>query len=137
MIDGTTSVFTTDDIDDAINEIESDIQEEYKEYYADAIDEAFEDDSKISVMTFEAFEAGHESYALLLNLKDLRDECGDAEFINDSYFEEYAENQARDCYDIPEHWPYNCIDWADAAKELQVDYQSVDFEGGTFWWRDR
>lgn len=30
-------------------------------------------------------------------------------------------------------WPYNCIDWARAARELQMDYSSADLMGETYW----
>jgi NAD(P)-dependent dehydrogenase (short-subunit alcohol dehydrogenase family) len=32
-------------------------------------------------------------------------------------------------------WPLNCIDWAEAARELQVDYSSVTFGGVDYWIR--
>ena len=28
-----------------------------------------------------------------------------------------------------------CIDWAQAARELRMDYTSVDFDGVTYWIR--
>ena len=32
-------------------------------------------------------------------------------------------------------WPYSCIDWEQAAEELQQDYMSVEFDGVTYWMR--
>jgi hypothetical protein len=57
--------------------------------------------------------------------------------IRDSYFTEYAEQLAEDCGMIKEGatWPNNCIDWERAARELQMDYTSVDFDGVTYWTR--
>ena len=57
--------------------------------------------------------------------------------IRDSYFQDYAEELAEDIGAIQKGaaWPYTCIDWAQAARELQMDYTSVDFGGVTYWIR--
>ena len=59
--------------------------------------------------------------------------------IRDSYFEDYAEELAGDIGAIDRNlegkWPYTCIDWAQAARELQMDYTSVEYDGVTYWYR--
>ena len=57
--------------------------------------------------------------------------------IRDSYFEDYAEELANDIGAINSEasWPNNCIDWERAARELQQDYSSVEFDGVTYWYR--
>jgi hypothetical protein len=60
--------------------------------------------------------------------------------IRDSYFEDYAQQLADDLglmqgLDGGLRWPFTCIDWAQAARELQQDYTSVDFDGVTYWIR--
>jgi len=57
--------------------------------------------------------------------------------IRDSYFREYAKQLAEDCgmVDANASWPNTCIDWERAARELQYDYTSVDFDGVTYWVR--
>jgi len=57
--------------------------------------------------------------------------------VRDSYFEEYAQQLAEDCGMMrdSDSWPYTCIDWERAARELQQDYTSVDFAGVTYWVR--
>lgn len=57
--------------------------------------------------------------------------------IHDSYFKEYAQELANDCGMIPDDlkWPMTCIDWEQAARELQMDYFSVKYMGQTFWIR--
>ncbi len=57
--------------------------------------------------------------------------------IRASYFETYAQDLADDLGYIKAdvHWPYNCIDWERAARELQMDYTSVDFDGVDYWIR--
>lgn len=60
-----------------------------------------------------------------------------ATLIADDYFEDYAQELAEDCGDIPKEsrWPLYCIDWEQAARALQMDYTSVDFDGSTYWIR--
>ncbi len=62
-----------------------------------------------------------------------------ATFIRDDYFEEYAQELAEDCGDIPKagssEWPFYCIDWKWAARELQYDYTTAEFLGVTYWAR--
>ncbi len=55
--------------------------------------------------------------------------------IRDSYFQEYAEQLADDigAIDRDAKWPTSCIDWEKAARELQADYTSVEFDGVTYW----
>jgi hypothetical protein len=57
--------------------------------------------------------------------------------IRDSYFETYAQELAESCCEIPTHghWPLHCIDWEQAARELQQDYMSVEFDGIDYWIR--
>ncbi|OZI20085.1 hypothetical protein CAL26_21255 [Bordetella genomosp. 9] len=57
--------------------------------------------------------------------------------IRDSYFEQYAEELAEDIGAVQRgaQWPNNCIDWAQAARELQQDYTQIDFDGVSYWVR--
>jgi hypothetical protein len=57
--------------------------------------------------------------------------------IRDSYFKTYAMELAEDCGMISgtETWPLNCIDWDKAARELQMGYTSIEFDGVTYWTR--
>jgi antirestriction protein len=82
-----------------------------------------------------------------IELKALRELQNEAEgspdwrhgetLIRDSYFEDYARELAEDCGMLKdnESWPYTCIDWEKAARELQYDYSAVDFDGVTYWIR--
>ena len=60
-----------------------------------------------------------------------------AALIRDSYFEDYAQELAEDCGLAAEtdQWPNPCIDWSQAARELQHDYTLVDFDGVDYWIR--
>ena len=85
----------------------------------------------------------------LAELEELLEELrgaggGDHQFEGDWYprelidaddFEEYAEELASDCYDIPDTWPHRCIDWKQAARELSQDYSTVSFRGSDYYWR--
>jgi hypothetical protein len=57
--------------------------------------------------------------------------------IRDSYFVEYAQQLAEDIGAIESEarWPAYCIDWEYAARELQMDYTPVEFDGVTYWVR--
>lgn len=57
--------------------------------------------------------------------------------IRDDYFEKYAQELAEEM-GLLEHcdqWPARCIDWAQAAEELKVNYVSVEIESETYWFR--
>lgn len=57
--------------------------------------------------------------------------------IRDSYFKEYAQQFADDigAINAEASWPNDCIDWDRAARELQMDYTAVDYDGVTYWVR--
>ena len=77
----------------------------------------------------------------LLSLQEQAEYCPDWKYgetlIRDSYFQDYAQELAEDCgmTDREVKWPYTCIDWEQAARELQYDYTSVDYDGVTYWIR--
>jgi len=86
-----------------------------------------------------------ENGAELKALKSLADEAAgyasDWQYgetlIRDSYFEDYAQQLAEDigAIDKAASWPNTCIDWKQAARELQQDYTQVDFDGVAYWVR--
>ena len=51
--------------------------------------------------------------------------------IRRSYFVEYAQQLAEDCGMLKDSndWPNRCIDWDQAARELEMDYFEVEFDG--------
>ena len=53
--------------------------------------------------------------------------------IRDSHFRDYAQDFADDIGRISDsaEWPHTCIDWDQAARELQMDYSSTTFNGTT------
>jgi hypothetical protein len=69
--------------------------------------------------------------------EEWRDDWYPATLIKDSYFETYAQELADEIgvVDPAASWPLTCIDWEQAARELQMDYTSVEFDGNTYWTR--
>ena len=79
-------------------------------------------------------------------LEDLKGNGGDEEWrdswyplllVRDSHFKDFAQQEAEDLDLIKANasWPNNCIDWDQAARELQMDYTSTEFDGVTYWYR--
>ena len=85
--------------------------------------------------------------ALRVLLDELKGNGGDEQWqgdwypltlVRDSYFTSYAQGIAEDCSNIDFatlSWPLTCIDWNQAARELRMDYSSVEFGGVTYWYR--
>lgn len=56
--------------------------------------------------------------------------------IHENYFTEAMQQLCEDIGDMPRGFPnYMVIDWEATAKNLQVDYSSVEFDGETYWYR--
>lgn len=56
--------------------------------------------------------------------------------IRDSYFTDYTQQLLEDIGDLPKDIPhYIAIDWEATAKNIQVDYTGVEFDGVTYWVR--
>lgn len=79
-------------------------------------------------------------------LSELAGYGGDEEFegdlyphqlIADGYFQEYTQNLAEECgmVDTNARWPMTCIDWEQAARELQMDYSYIQIHDSSYWYR--
>lgn len=56
--------------------------------------------------------------------------------IRDSYFTDYAQELVYDIGDMPREIPsYIEIDWEATARNIRMDYSSVEFDGVTYWYR--
>jgi uncharacterized protein (DUF885 family) len=116
-------------------------KEEFEE--ADKAADEAQDDEDLDNARFEAKSAldaakeefGEDEAAELAELEELESEISDfmhgETMIEESDFEDYARQLAEDLGAIPDDakWPCNCIDWAQAASELRVDYTSVTYQG--------
>lgn len=54
-----------------------------------------------------------------------------AVLVRSTYFVDYAKQYADDVIsDMRENsWPFNHIDWDEAADDLKIDYTEIDFDG--------
>lgn len=68
---------------------------------------------------------------------DWRDDWYPLLLVRNSYFKDFAQQEAEDLDLVKSdaRWPYTCIDWEQAARELQMDYTTVEFDGVTYWYR--
>jgi hypothetical protein len=91
----------------------------------------------------EVEESELEDYELeeLNNLIGIKDGIGDNEnwefgitFIRDSYFEEDSEEFAYDCMGIERGGMTQYVDWGRFAGDRKNDFQSIDFDGETYWY---
>lgn len=97
----------------------------------------------ISLRDNEPDDFGEDDAAELERLEEFAKEvepyCPDYRYgetlIRDSYFKDYIIELVQDCYNIPDGWPFRCIDWQQAADEARVDYSSAEFDGVTYWFR--
>jgi hypothetical protein len=86
-------------------------------------------------------ENGEELKALEALQEEAEGSCPDWRYgvalVRDSYFEDYARDFADDIGAVNKNasWPNDCIDWDRAARLLQMDYTSVEFDGVTYWVR--
>jgi len=104
--------------------------------------EASEEEKEVSerdaITKWNASEDGEE----LADVETLRDEIGSeweygVQLIPTDDFEDYAREFAEDIGAISNDakWPYNCIDWERAARELMMDYSEVEFRGTSYQYR--
>ena len=118
-----------------------DVIEAIEELQAEIEAKTHESDDEADVE--EVAELQAELDALLKLQEQAEGYCADwrhgEQLIRDSYFETYAEELADDCgmvdRKLASQWPYTCIDWERAARDLQMDYTSVEFDGVTYWTR--
>lgn len=114
--------------------------EELRTLLADPDDSA-DEDTKADI------EADTEELATLeALLNDLSGPGGDEQWegawypsplIRETYFESYAQELAEDWGKISHNpeWPHSFIDWERAARVLQTEYSSVEYDGVTYWYR--
>lgn len=70
-------------------------------------------------------------------MADTLQEHREPTLIRESYWLEYAREYASETVDpcnegVPTRWPFNHIDWEEAAEELATDYDDVVLNGVTY-----
>lgn len=100
-----------------------------------------ERDAAVEAGNPDDFTDGDELAALVAFRDEAEGYCSDWRYgetlIRDSYFMQYAQELAEDTCALKsaEEWPYTCIDWDQAVRELQTDYSSAELDGVTYWFR--
>ena len=129
MPDKFTNNDDTIDTRDIIEEIEE-LKAQIEEYEEENSEEKLEENYSY-----------HDTQRELETLKELIDDIGEnapagVTLINEDYFEEFAEEFACDIGAIQRGtvWPANCINWGQAADELQQDYTTVYYDGQAFYY---
>lgn len=139
-----TATFDLRDVLDRFEEIESDIESAH-EAEQEAIDDTQPFDQWIAEYTARDTDLDdliEEYRTIRAFLDEVRGNGGDHQwrggwypvhFIEDGYFETYAQELAEDI--VSPGWPHSCIDWEQAARELQQDYTAIDIGEQTYWYR--
>lgn len=113
-------------LDDMRNAVPTEI--EVAEAELEAAQEAFDEDLQSELAALKSLAEEASSYAADW-------EYGET-LIRDSYFTGYARELCEDIGDIPKNLPhYIEIDWEATARNIRMDYTSVDFAGVTYWIR--
>ena len=152
-ISNTADVIDVRDITPRIEELEGlrDAVEAVKANRADMANASPEEieqaDDAITDAEAEFDEDAQAELAMLLSLmEDLKGNGGDEQWrgdwyplilVRDSHFKDFAQEEAEslDLIKADMRWPYTCIDWDQAATELQSDYTTVEYDGETYWYR--
>lgn len=99
-------------------------------------------DSRDVIAALEGDDISPEDRAALTRLAEQGEGLEDWQYgvalVRESYFTEYAQELAEEPGEpAPKRdvWPWYCIDWEYAARELLNDYTSVDFGGVTYYAR--
>lgn len=154
----TTEITNTEDTIDSRDVIEriDELQSDYdalvsaKKEAIDARDSADEDELEKAEEALDAAEEDLKNFDELDELNALTAFASEGEqassewhdgatLVLDSFFTEYAQQLAEEIGLIDaagtHNWPFGCIDWGQAAEELQQDYTTADFDGETYWVR--
>ena len=123
----TTLTRTISNTDDTIDS--RDVIERIAELETELSDGTIEPDDRDQLTALKALASDADGYA--------SDWQHGEQLIRDSYFEDFAQELAEDIGAINAEaaWPNNCIDWVRAARELRMDYTSVEYDGVTYWIR--
>lgn len=144
------SIIDTRDLMKELEELENELQDldeaiaEAEEYIEDNTDEdendILESELQQAKDEYEYWMADNEEK--MRALQNLREKIPEFEkgkaLIAEDYFEEYAQDLASDLYGneiAKAQWPFDCIDWKQAADELKQDYAYIEFDGDTWWYR--
>ena len=129
------NIIDSRDVENKIDELEQVVSES-----EDAVEEAEATGAAEVDVDMDEVKEAKEQLAILQAFKDEAANANSewdfgATFISENYFETYAKELAEDIgdFDPQAPWPMSCIDWAEAAGQLQQDYSTVDFDGTEYF----
>lgn len=147
-ITNTDDLIDSRDVIQRIDDLETELREEFDTRHADRDTDMIDFDNWLVTLAHDTSPMPDPFMHHADELLELRELAAQADgytadwthgatLIRDSYFETYAQELAEDIGAIKREmqWPYTCIDWAQAARELQHDYTAVEFDGVTYWVR--
>ena len=127
-----------DDIDTLENEI-SDLSEEIDELNEEDADDKNEIDLKLDDIEDKQgqIEDLQEELSMLLDVKSEVPEFSHGEtLIHEDYWMEYVQELCEECDYITKDFPYWIeIDWEATAKNVAMDYSTIELDGNTFYFR--
>ena len=149
-MDFTESIIDTRDIQDRIDEIESDIEsledeitelsEEIDELDEENADDKNEIDLKLDDIEDKRgqIEDLQEELSMLLDVRSEVPEFSYGEtLIYEDYWIEYVQELCEDCGYISKDFPYWIeIDWEATAKNVAMDYSTIELYGNTYYFRN-
>ena len=130
-------VLDSRDLQERLEELENELEE--LEDAEEENEETSIEDAKQAIKEWK--EENQEEIDALTALKDYCWDCGwryGIAFVAEEDFEEYAQDLASDLYGEEirnAHWPFDCIDWEQAADALRQDYSAIDYQGTTYLFR--
>ena len=123
-------------------------REELKQQVLDSHNETFFDqavddyeDIDFEEVTNEWKEDWLDTIALIGEIDVVEDTVGNefeygVTLIEESEFEEYVEDELKECGYIPKDFPsWIVIDWTETADNVKQDYSELEFEGVTYLYR--
>ena len=148
-MDFTENIIDTRDIQARIDEIECDIElledeiselsEEIDELDEENADDKNEIDLKLDDIEDKRgqIEELQEELSMLLDVKSEVPEFRHGEtLIHEDYWEEYVQDLCEDLGYISKDFPYWIeIDWEATAKNVAMDYSTIEIDGNTFYFR--
>lgn len=144
-LDLTDDMIDTRNIIERFEELEGQREAMREEFDADPGNAGVDFDNWVCNQVGFSREEQDELEQLTVILDDLKGYGGDEQWrgdwypltlIREDYFTEYAEELVKDCEGLPRNLPsYIEIDWEATAKNMQVDYSTIEINGTDYFYR--
>lgn len=125
-----------EETEEEINDLEVEIEDSEDDDVTDLEDKLADLRLTLANLNCEKDELEEESQSIMELNSDCEDYARGESLINEDYWVTYVQQMAEDIDGInTSNWPYNCIDWEQAATDLAMDYTTITFEGQDFYIR--